>query len=255
MRSTLVYDLPTRLFHGLFAILFLLSFTIAKTTDDESLLFSYHMLSGIVLAGLVLWRIIWGLIGSRHAKFSGFDLNPLNLKEYFLGILSGSKKRWTGHNPASSWAATIMFILALGLAITGYMMTTGYKESVEDTHEFMANAFITVVILHVAGIILHSLRHQDGIALSMIDGKKETSNLTTTQIISARPFAAVVLLTLVVSSAAYLYKNFNPQNRILTLLGQTLQLGENENEKSEHHQETNAESADKINDDHDGDED
>ena len=61
MRTTLVYDLPTRLFHWLFSGLFLLSFVITKTVDDESLVFSYHMLSGLLLGGLVLWRVFWGV--------------------------------------------------------------------------------------------------------------------------------------------------------------------------------------------------
>jgi len=257
MRSTLVYDLPTRLFHWLFSGLFLLSFAIAKITDDESLLFSYHMLSGLMLAILVLWRIGWGLFGSQYAKFSEFRLNPLGLKEYFLGILSGSRKRWIGHNPASSWAAIIMFCLTLGLAVTGYLMTSGYKESFEDIHEFMANTFIIVVILHVSGVILHSIRHQDGIALSMVDGKKEIAELTTMSIRSSRPFAAVLLLALVFSSGLYIFKNFDSQNRTLTALGQTLQLGENEseNEEKEYKQTKNNEPAEKNHDDDEGDDD
>lgn len=229
MRTTLVYDLPTRLFHGLFSGLFLLSFVIAKTVDDESLIYSYHMLSGLLLGGLVIWRIFWGIIGSEHARFSGFNLNPLDLKNYFLGIVSGSKKRWVGHNPASSWAAITMFSLALGLAITGYLMSTGGKETFEDIHEFLANAFVVVVGLHVAGVILHSIRHQDAIALSMVDGKKETSE-SDTAIESSRRFAAILLLTLVISGALYLFKNFDSQNRTLQALGQTLQLGDTEND-------------------------
>ena len=99
MRSTLIYDLPTRIFHWVFVSLFLTSFVIGKTVDDESVVFSYHMISGLLLGGLVLWRIFWGLFGSKHAQFTGFNLNPLHLKDYFFGILSGSKKRWSGHNP------------------------------------------------------------------------------------------------------------------------------------------------------------
>lgn len=232
MRTTLVYDLPTRLFHWLFSGLFLLSFVIAKNIDDESLIFSYHMLSGLMLGGLVLWRIVWGFIGSEHARFFGFNLNPLQLKDYFLGILSGSKKRWPGHNPASSWAAMTMFTLALSLAITGSLMSTGNKEAFEDIHEFMANTFIVVAILHVAGVILHSIRHQDMIALSMVDGKKEISE-SGAAISSSRFFATALLLAFVISSGTYIFKNFDSQNRTLTVFGQTLQLGENETEENE----------------------
>ncbi|NUN06946.1 MAG: cytochrome b/b6 domain-containing protein [Bdellovibrio sp.] len=229
MRSHLVYDLPTRLFHWLFSGLFLLSFVIAQTVDDESVIFSYHMLAGFMLGGLVVWRLLWGIVGSQHARFTGFNLNPLQLKDYFLGILSGSKKRWIGHNPASSWAAVTMFALALGLAITGYLMSTGNKEAFEDIHEFLANTFIVVVVLHVAGIILHTVRHQDAIALSMIDGKKEAAT-SDTSIPSSRPFAAVLLVALVAAGGIYLFKNFDSQNQTLGIFGQTLQLGENESE-------------------------
>jgi cytochrome b len=230
MRKTLIYDLPTRIFHGLFSGLFLLSFIIAKTTEDESLVFSYHMLMGLMLGGLVVWRLVWGLIGSKHARFSSFCLNPAHLKDYLMGVLSGSKKRWPGHNPASSWAAVAMFALTLSLAATGYLMTTGYKEAFEDLHEFMANTFIIISVLHVAGVVLHSIRHQDGLALSMLDGKKELPE-PIPALHSSRGFAALLLLALVGSGGFYLFKSFDSQNRALTVYGKTLQLGESESEE------------------------
>lgn len=251
MRKTLVYDLPTRLFHWLFSGLFLVSFIIAKTVDDESLTFSYHMLSGLLLGGLVIWRLIWGVIGSEHSRFSGFNLHPSDLKDYFLGILSGSQKRWSGHNPASGWAAIALFTLALGLAVTGYLMTTGQKEAFEDLHEFFANTFVIVTIMHVAGVILHSLRHQDSIALSMIDGKKELPN--SISISSTRPFGAIFLMALVVSMGLYLFKNFDSSTQTLKIFGQTLQLGENEQEKNEQSKENGPEKNKNESDDSDDD--
>lgn len=239
MRSTLIYDLPTRLFHWIFAGLFLFSFIVAKTIDSESLVFSYHMLSGLLLGLLVLWRILWGFIGSKHARFTGFDLNPLHLKDYLLGIINGSKKRWAGHNPASSWAGIFMIILALGLSTTGYLMSIGYKEDLEDIHEIMANTFIVIVIFHVAGVILHMILHRDAIALSMLDGKKATFELGS-EIKTSRPFSALVLLLLMTVGGLYLYKNFNSQKRTLNLFGQTLQLGESDDE-GEHSKNSNIE--------------
>lgn len=229
MRANLVYDLPTRIFHLTFAALFISSFTIANVVDDESVLFTYHMLSGLIMGGLILWRIYWGLFGSRHARFTNFNLNPSALKDYFLGILSGSKKRWPGHNPASSWATIAMLALGLGLCITGYLMSTGNKDSCEDIHELMANTFLVVVILHVAGVILHSVRHNDGIALSMVDGKKEEIE-NSQPISSPRTFSAIILVVLIFIMASYLYKNFNPITSTLKLFGKNLTLGENENE-------------------------
>jgi cytochrome b len=228
MEQNLVYDLPTRVFHWLFAGLFLTAFVIAKAVDDDSALFSYHMLAGLMLSFLVVFRILWGIIGTKHARFSGFTLNPFDLISYFKGILSGDKRRWAGHNPASSWAAVLMLVMALGLGLTGYLMTTsGNKETFEDLHEFLANGFIVIVVLHIAGIILHSIRHKEMIGLSMINGKKSDVSFGQT-IPSSRSGVGILLIALVVVFANHLFKNYDSQTRNLQLFGSTLQLGENE---------------------------
>jgi cytochrome b len=231
MRNTLVYDLPTRLFHWLFSSLFLFSFVVAKTIDDESLLYSYHMISGLLLGGLVIWRIFWGFFGTTHARFTGFHLNPGDLLKYFRGVISGSKERWTGHNPASSWASISFFLLALGMVTTGFLMTAGNKETFEDIHEVIANSFIVIAFVHIAGVIFHSIRHRDLIALSMLDGRKALDNKDL-PIRSSRPLSAILLVLLFISGAFFLLKGFNTQDRTLPIGGQTLQLGENEKNES-----------------------
>src|SRR5689334_6459120 len=148
-RSTLVYDLPTRLFHILFGGLFITAFTIANVAE-ESPAFPYHMLAGALLAALVILRVIWGIAGTRYARFSSFELKPATLIDYFKHIVSGRTRTWAGHNPASSWAAVIMIGLAAGLAVTGVLMING-GERYEDLHELLANAFLATALLHVAG--------------------------------------------------------------------------------------------------------
>lgn len=228
MRRSLVYDLPTRVFHWLFAGLFLTAFVIAKTIDDESPIYSWHMLAGLTLSFVVVLRIVWGFFGTQHARFSGFALNPLELLAYLKGIVSGDKRKWAGHNPASSWAAIAMIFMALGLGVTGYLMTSGpNKEDFEDIHELLANGFIIVVIMHVAGIILHTMRFKEMIGLSMIDGKKEDVMAKDT-ISSVHNGMGIVLIALVVAFGLNLFKNYNSQTQSLNLFGTTLQLGENE---------------------------
>lgn len=250
MRTTKVYDLPLRFFHWLFVSFFVVSFIIGKTVDDDSVIFSYHMISGILLTGLVIWRLGWGLVGSRHSRFSNFSLNPRELKDYFMGLLSGSRQKWAGHNPASSWASLTMFALALGLGTTGYLMTSGQGNNfeLEDIHELLAHGFLVVVLLHVAGLVLHTLRHKDGIAFSMIDGNKSDVELDQA-IPSTRRGASVILIGLVLASAVYLLSQFHKQTRTLNLFGTTLQLGENESSPSESQQPHNSESSENENDD------
>lgn len=154
MEKAKAYDLPTRLFHWMFAALFVSAFAIAKLTDDESSWFSQHMLLGLILFFVTTLRVIWGFVGSRYARFSSLPLQPGRLVEYFKAVLTGKGKTYFGHNPASAWAAVIMIALALGLGITGYLMSTGQKEQFEDIHELFANASIFVVIGHIAGVLL-----------------------------------------------------------------------------------------------------
>src|SRR5690606_17310379 len=100
---------------------------------------------------------------------------PRSLFSYFKSILQGKSLTTIGHNPASSWAALLMLALAVGLGITGYLMTSsGSTEIWEDAHELMAKAFLIVAIAHVAGIVLYTFRHKDLIGLSMVHGKKRS---------------------------------------------------------------------------------
>jgi cytochrome b len=208
--------------------LFLTSFVIAKTIDDDSPYYSFHMLSGMILGLTVALRIIWGFWGSKHSRFSGMSLNPKSLISYFKGILSGDKRRWSGHNPASSWAGILMMFFALGLGVTGYLMVSGSnKEAFEDLHELFANAFVIVAILHVAGIVLHTVRHKEMIGLSMIDGKKADIP-SSDEIPSPKSDAGIIFIGLVVAFGLYLFKNFDTQNQRLQVFGTTLQLGETE---------------------------
>ncbi|MGE4131032.1 MAG: cytochrome b/b6 domain-containing protein [Bdellovibrionales bacterium] len=250
MRNQLVYDLPMRLFHWVFATLFVAAFLIAKTVDDESTLFSYHMLAGLLLGFVVTLRLVWGFVGSKHSRFSGFALHPRELVAYFTGILSGDKRKWSGHNPASSWATLIMFALALGLGLTGYLMASGQKETFEDIHELLANGFLVVVLMHIAGIILHALRHQDGIAFSMIDGSKKGTPSGET-ITSSRPAVAILFVGLVATFAVHLATNFNSQTRTLNLFGNQLQLGENEENEGSESGESKGEADENDEDDND----
>ena len=223
MDNRLIYDVPTRVFHWLFSLLFLVSVLIAKNVDDESVIFSYHMLGGFILLLLVILRIIWGFIGSKYARFSHFRLKPSDLVKYFKSYFSIQRPRWIGHNPASSWAAILMMGLALGLSVTGYLMVSGEKETYEDIHELLANIFIVTAIAHVAGVTIESLRTKSMMGFSMIHGKKiEISKEE--EIIHTYKAAGVSLFVVILGFSYYLYKSFNPKNGVLNVFNQQLQI-------------------------------
>ena len=231
-KMTLVYDWPTRIFHWLFALLFIGAFTIAKTFDDDSAIYPYHMLAGLTLVVLIVLRMFWGLFGSYYAQFKNFDLNPVNLVQYLKDVFLKNGTRRLGHNPASSWAAVVMMILVLGLAITGYMITQKIaKETVEEIHEIFSNLFVILVIFHIAGIIVHTLKHKDQIGLSMVHGfKQDVANQK--GIAKSHALVGVLFLFLTVGFGYYIYHNYDTTEQSLKFMGQSLQLGENQSVRS-----------------------
>lgn len=226
MKRILVWDLPVRLFHWLLAASFVGAFAAANLADDESTVFALHMLLGGVMAFMVVLRIVWGFIGSRWVRFSTFVTNPKELVDYVSGALTGSGRRYTGHNPGSSLAALLMFALILGLAGTGVWMGNGGGRAFEEIHELLAWAMVVVVGAHLVGIAWHTLRHREYIAVSMIDGRKEAEPAGA--IPSARPVAALLFVLLVGLWAAGLVRGYDAaRGRVtLPLIGQTLQVGE-----------------------------
>jgi cytochrome b len=236
--KTRIYDLPTRLFHWLFAGSFLTAFTIANTVDDESTAFAWHMLAGLLMVFIVLLRLVWALVGTKHARFSDLQLNPRALLGYLQELLAGNSKRWAGHNPASSWAATLMVLLAIGLGVSGYLMASGSAaDELEDLHELLANSFITVVILHLAGLLVHRLQQRDQLAKSMITGDKQGLDQHIPAVRSHK-LAGVLFCALVLGFGGYLQQNFVASTATLQLFGTTLQLGEAAETREAEHADT-----------------
>ncbi len=230
MNGVKVFDWPTRIFHWFFAGIFVIAFFITKTIDDESPVFAYHMLLGFILTSIVVLRILWGFFGSRYARFSSFVLNPFDLIRYFKEVLGAKPVMDLGHNPATSWAALLMMGLALGLGLTGYLMTGGgSKETLEDGHELLANAFAITAILHVAGVFFHTFRQRDAIALSMVHGRKAPVD-GHFGIEKTYPVFGFLFLLMVGAFSVYLYNHYDKSTQVLNLFGKTLQFGETENE-------------------------
>jgi cytochrome b len=237
MHRVRVYDLPTRVFHWLFAGLFVSAFLVAELVDDDSAWFSLHMLAGLTMFFVVMLRLVWSLVGTRHARLSDLTLAPAQLFAYLKGVVAGGGRSWIGHNPASSWAAVSMVGLALGLGVSGYLMAAGVEsDSLEDAHELMANAFLAVVLLHVAGVLLHVLRHRDDLQATMVSGCKPAQS-GGQQPVGARPGAGLAFAVFTGLFIGYLLQSYDPPARTVDLFGSTLQLGESEHEHDSDHNE------------------
>ena len=226
MNAVRIYDLPTRVFHWSFAVLFAGAYAIANLVDDESARFAWHMLAGLLLGVAVVLRLVWGVIGTRHARLSDLRLDPRQLAGYLKGVVTGGGRRWAGHNPASSWAALAMVTLALGLVGTGLAMASGAApEWVEEIHELIANTFLAVALLHVAGLAVHVLRHRDGLPLSMLSGRKRDLPADEPEV-PARPVIAFLMLAVLAVAGGLLIHGYQPATGTLNLFGTRLVLGE-----------------------------
>lgn len=228
MENSKAYDLPVRIFHWTFALLFVTSFSIAKLIDDDSTLYAYHMLSGILMVCMVILRIIWGFVGSKTSKFNSFKLRPSELIAYMRSVGRTKSKRYLGHNEASSYSAILMMSFALGLGLSGLMMALRMnKHFFEEIHELLANGFLVVVLFHVAGVLLHQIKHNDGMIFSMLSGKKAKID-EEIGIKSNHPVVAFVFVIFLIGTGGHLLKSFDGKSGKLNVFGTQLLLGKNE---------------------------
>lgn len=229
MKTIRVYDLPTRLFHATFSLSFIAAFIIAKALDDESAIYGYHMILGMVMASAVILRIIWGFIGSEHARFKSFALDPKELITYVKSAIQSKTKKYVGHNPGSSYVAILMFACSLLLVFSGYnMIIKNYKYIFEEVHEIIAHIFLLLSIAHIMGIALHTIKHKELIGLSMFNGHKQVDD--NQQKVSNHLVAGIIYILLIAGVATTLVKNYNLSTGELTLGTKVYTLVKLENE-------------------------
>jgi cytochrome b len=178
-----VWDALVRIFHWVLVP----AFFIAYFTEDDFL--SLHAWAGYTIVGLLVFRVVWGLIGSRHARFSDFVYSPRIVIQYLKDTLQFKAKRYIGHNPAGG-AMIVAILVSLALTTITGLMVYGVAEDLgplastlsgldefwedvfEEIHEFFANFTLFLVLIHVAGVVFESLLHRENLVRSMVTGYK-----------------------------------------------------------------------------------
>lgn len=165
----LIWDLPTRVFHWALACSFLGAYLLAEQDDLRSL----HVMFGYTVAGLIAFRLLWGLIGSTHSRFRDFSYSPVEAIRYLRDLATGRARDYEGHNPAGSWAIFGLLTVAAATAMTGWLHYNEMGgEVVEELHEVLANAWLVLVAVHVSGVIVASLVHRRNLVATMITGRR-----------------------------------------------------------------------------------
>lgn len=164
-----VWDLPVRLFHWLLA----LCFACAWLTSESEHWRQWHVAFGYTMAGLVGLRLVWGLVGSRHARFASFVRGPRAAGAYLRSLLGPRPEHYLGHNPAGGLAIVALLALILITAGTGFATYNDLGgEWLEEAHETAANALMLLVGVHLAGVLVGSLVHRENLVRAMITGRK-----------------------------------------------------------------------------------
>jgi len=168
-KRILVWDIPTRLFHWLLAGSFAGAFLTAESETWRDL----HVLLGYTVLGLIGFRIVWGLIGTRYARFNSFAFRPSQVVAYLKSLVSGTPQHYLGHNPAGSWVIYALLLLGIASGVTGYATYNEIGgEWLEELHEAAANSMLALVGVHIAGVVVSSLLHRENLVRAMIDGHK-----------------------------------------------------------------------------------
>lgn len=196
-----VWDPLVRVFHRSLVA----AFATAWLTADE--LQPVHEIAGYVVAGLVAFRLVWGIVGSRYARFVQFLKGPGGTLAYLGDMARGKERRYLGHNPAGAAMIVALLLTLSGTAFTGWLMEEpdrmtmlpdaawivapasadddgdehddGERSEVggplKEVHEMLATLMLLLAALHVGGVVLASFRHRENLARAMVTGDKRAA--------------------------------------------------------------------------------
>ncbi|NOQ76661.1 MAG: cytochrome B [Methylococcaceae bacterium] len=199
-----VWDIAIRVFHWSLVVMFVIAYL---SGEDESEL---HIYAGYIILALISFRLVWGFIGSKHARFKDFIYSPSEILLHAKGLVSGQVKPYVGHNPLGGLMVialllTLLITVVSGLKVygieghgplaetnTSYFISSahasnpnGYEannhedsdseELWEEIHEFFANLTVFLIVFHILGVIISSKVENENLVKAMITGYKQNS--------------------------------------------------------------------------------
>ena len=167
-----VWDPLVRIFHWSLVASFAVAWLTADDWED------LHEWAGYAVAALVGFRVGWGLLGSHYARFAQFVRGPGTVVAYLGSLSAGRERRFLGHNPAGGAMIVLLILCLSGLCLTGWLYTTDAFWGVawvETAHELLSDSMLVLIGLHLAGVVLASLRHHENLVRAMITGCKRSA--------------------------------------------------------------------------------
>lgn len=181
-RATLVWDLPTRLFH--WSLVLLVGLNLFVVSPRGGLSTMIHFIAGYAIAGLLAFRLVWGFIGSRHSRFSDFVRPWPRLREYLGRLMRFDPPHSTGHNPVGGWMILALLCFLLLLIATGMLGARrhaagplaswigGGAPLVGELHSLLSSLLIGLIAVHVAAVLGEWLLTGENLIRAMVTGHK-----------------------------------------------------------------------------------
>lgn len=182
-RRILVWDLPTRLFHWLLVVLVIISFVTGNIGGNAM---RYHEWSGVTILVLLVFRLVWGVAGSRESRFVTFIRGPAAVVRYAATVVRRDSAPFLGHNPLGGWSIIAMLLALLVQSVTGMfanddIITEGplfdwVGKSTSDwltrIHKLNEEVIILLVSVHVLAVLFYLLYKRENLIKPMITGRK-----------------------------------------------------------------------------------
>jgi len=192
-----VWDIAVRVSHWSLVRLFPIAYLTGEI-EAETL----HAWAGYAILGLILFRILWGIVGTKHARFTDFVFGWSTTLAYARSLVTLRPKHYLGHNPLGGWMVVALLATLLLLSWSGLELYAGkgkgplsgtaaltllepahahdddrerkddHESLWEDVHEFLAHLSLLLVVLHIGGVLLSSLLHRENLVRAMVTGKK-----------------------------------------------------------------------------------
>lgn len=210
-----VWDGGTRLFHWVLVILFSLS-AYSAFQDKFGIYADIHIYSGVAILALVIWRVLWGFVGSETSRFSHFLRGPKATLDYAKSAMRDAPYERIGHNPLGGLSVLLMLLLLAAQTILGLYSTdamlfsgpladsidSGLAEDLTEVHELIGFTLMGLVGVHILAIIAYGVRRKADLVRPMITGTRAVNEGVSAPRI-ANPLLALVLFAVVAAAVWY----------------------------------------------------
>lgn len=201
-RKIRVWDLPLRLFHWLLVAVIALAFL---SSEEGGSLSNWHIASGWMAAVLIAFRIVWGLVGGEHSRWSDF-VRPSGLADHFRDLVRLRPAPTLGHNPLGALSVLALLALAATVVWTG----TALGDVGEGLHELLAWTLLALVALHIFAVLVMSLLCRENLVGAMITGRKPVEPHPDAHDARRPPWYGFILAALAVAGAIQGVRSVDP---------------------------------------------